>query len=199
MGERESQGLSWITPDGKRIGAQEAEEILLGRVRQCEGALQGAVAELVHLYATTGRPHLVAEHIERFIACVSDPGRKAAGFVRMGVLMEEIQDFTSAASYYRMALALEPMGSDIWYWIHNNLGFSLNQLEKYGEAEVFCRAAIGIDPGRHNAHKNLGVSLAGQGKRLEAAKAFVTATLTNPADPRALAHLEELLAEHPTS
>ena len=43
-----------------------------------------------------------------------------------------------------------------------------------------------IDPSRPNAHKNLGISLAGQSQYREAAQCFVTATQVNAADPRAL-------------
>ena len=87
-------------------------------------------------------------------------------------------------------------GERHWYLLNNNLGYSLNQLGRHGEAESYCRAAIAIDAGRHNAHKNLGLSLQGQGKYLEAAQCFLQATQAAPDDLRALGHLEDLLAQH---
>ena len=80
--------------------------------------------------------------------------------------------------------------------LNNNLGYSLNQVGRHGEAEACCRAAIAIDAGRHNAHKNLGISLEGQGKYLEAAQCFLKAAQAAPDDLRALGHLEDLLARH---
>jgi len=49
---------------------------------------------------------------------------------------------------------------------------------------------------RHNAHKNLGLNLQGQGRYLEAAHCLLRVAQTAPQDLRALAHLEDLLAQH---
>lgn len=57
--------------------------------------------------------------------------------------------------------------------------------------------AISLDARRHNAHKNLGVSLSGQGRYSEAAWRFLRAAELCPRDPRAAEHLFELLASHP--
>ena len=83
-----------------------------------------------------------------------------------------------------------------WHFLNNNLGYSLNQIGRHGEAEAYTRAAIAIDPGRHNAHKNLVISLQGQGNYLEAPRSFLRATHAQPDDVRALDHLEDLLAKH---
>jgi tetratricopeptide (TPR) repeat protein len=68
----------------------------------------------------------------------------------------------------------------------NNLGFALNQLGRYADGEALSGQAIALDPRRANAHKNLGLSLQGQGHVVEAARAFVTATQVGPSDDRAL-------------
>jgi hypothetical protein len=62
---------------------------------------------------------------------------------------------------------------------------------------MHCRAAIGIDPGRQNGHKNLGVALQGQGRYCDAARSFILATMACPQDGRALGLLEELVAAQP--
>ena len=53
-----------------------------------------------------------------------------------------------------------------------------------------------MDPRRHNAVRNLGLSLQGQGRYSEAAKAFMAAVNLCPDDLRAYVHLEDLLYSH---
>jgi tetratricopeptide (TPR) repeat protein len=115
----------------------------------------------------------------------------------MGANAEKQQDFGAAVRFYREALAMEPMRNDVWYFIHNNLGFSLNTLGHFTEGEQYCRNAIEIDPTRCNAHKNLGFALAGQRQHRKAAGCFVTAAQVNAADARSLRLLQEMLREHP--
>ena len=62
----------------------------------------------------------------------------------------------------------------------NNLGFALNRLGRYADGEALCRQAIALDPRRASAYKNLGLSLQGEGRVVEAARAFVTATQVGP-------------------
>ena len=78
-----------------------------------------------------------------------------------------------AEQFYRQALSMEPTSSLLWYFIHNNLGFSLNQLGRFEEGETCCRRAIGINAQRSNGHKNLGLSLQGQGRYREAAESLL--------------------------
>lgn len=135
--------------------------------------------------------------LEKIIVVVSDkPASLATSYMKLGIIYERLIDFERAEAAYRSALLLEPTDKQEWYFAHNNLGFSLNQLERYEEAEVYCRQAIEIEPARHNAYKNLGVALAAQGEHAEAAKLFVRATILCPHDGRALSHLEQLLDEH---
>jgi len=64
-------------------------------------------------------------------------------------------------------------------------------------AEICCRAAIALDPARHNTHKNLGLALAGQGRHVEAARCLLEADRRCPPDTRARGHLTLRLAENP--
>jgi tetratricopeptide (TPR) repeat protein len=84
-----------------------------------------------------------------------------------------------------------------WYFINNNLGFSLNTLGQFAQGEIYCRKAIEVNASRPNAHKNLGIALAGQGEHREAARSFVAATQANAADARAFRLLQDLLRQHP--
>lgn len=84
----------------------------------------------------------------------------------------------------------------MWYFLLNNRAYCLNQIGEHQEAGTYAQAAIGIDPGRHNTFKNLGVSLQGQGRFVEAAENFIRAAKMAPTDTRALAHLEELISGH---
>jgi tetratricopeptide (TPR) repeat protein len=111
--------------------------------------------------------------------------------------MEQAGDYPSAIRFYREAFAMEPASNDVWYFINNNLGYSYSQVEQHAEAETFCRAAIAINPDRHNAYKNLGIALQGLGKHREAAMCLVTATQKNASDARAAEHLRRLLEIHP--
>jgi tetratricopeptide (TPR) repeat protein len=102
----------------------------------------------------------------------------------------------AAVASYSRAFALPAREDSIWYLLNNNLGYSLNRIGRHAEAEAYCRAAIAIDPERHNAHKNLGLSLQGQGRYLEAARWLLAAARLAPNDVRALNHLEDLLGQH---
>ena len=71
---------------------------------------------------------------------------------------------------------------------------------RFAEAEPLAREAIAIDPKRHNAHKNLGLALMGQGRLSAAAGSFNIARVLCPHDERAthyLAMVEERLRGTP--
>jgi tetratricopeptide (TPR) repeat protein len=133
----------------------------------------------------------------QLLPLIPDAEGKARWLLGFGVDMELAGHYASAIGYYREAMAIEPTSPETWYFIHNNIGYSLNQLGRFGEAETYCRTAIGILPERHNAHKNLGLALAGLDRRREAAQCFIEATRVCPENPRSCAHLEDLLEEHP--
>jgi tetratricopeptide (TPR) repeat protein len=185
-------------PDGPLIemSAAEMEQTLLKRLEKQKEQPTDALWELARFYQQS-------KQIEKGLACLRqileylpDPEKKAGCVLAMGQMMESANDYASAVRYYKEALALEPVQTAPWYFINNNLGFSLNTLGHFSEGEVYCRKAIEIDPTRPNAHKNLGISLAGKGQYREAAQCFVTATRVNAADPRALRLLQDLVKEH---
>ena len=70
------------------------------------------------------------------------------------------------------------------------------QLLRRLEARGGSCGEMEVEPGRPNAHENLGLALLGQGKRAAAARAFIAAVRANASDPRAARHLEELVDAH---
>jgi tetratricopeptide (TPR) repeat protein len=182
--------------NGKTVSVEEAEKILLTRLAQSEAELERAMMDLVIFYSRTGRQELSLPYLQRLLDNTGNPEKKAHYFLKLGQLMEKLHNFEAAITFYSQAFSLEPVNSEVWYFINNNLGFCLNQFGRFGEAEAYCRAAIQVDPERQNAYKNLGCALEGLGRASAAAQAYIQAVQANPADPRALRHLEKLVAGH---
>jgi tetratricopeptide (TPR) repeat protein len=184
-------------PPGKRVTKDEAEVLLQARLREKQAEFEVAIWRLVEFYSKTKRQRTAWKYVGVLMSLTDDAEKQAYYWLTLGRLMEQIKDYRGAIDYYKQALSMEPAQSETWYFINNNLAFSLLQIGLFEEAEPYCRAAIKIDPSRHNAHKNLGISLQGRGKNPGAALSYLQAIRTNSADPRALAQLESLLAEHP--
>jgi tetratricopeptide (TPR) repeat protein len=126
-----------------------------------------------------------------------DEDHLAACILAKGCLQEKMGDYRRACEAYRAAFNLPIRNNETWYFLFNNLGYSLDMVGEYEEAEGYCRAAIILDPERHNAHKNLGLALEGLKRFVEAADCFIRGTICCPEDPRALAHLKAMLERHP--
>ena len=122
--------------------------------------------------------------------------KRAECFLLLGVECENADDHETAVNLYRLGIDCCPSEIGTRYFLHNNLGYCLNRLGRHDVAEKMCLAAIGIDPRRFNAYKNLGLARQGQGRHPEAAALFLKATHIFPFDPRSLNHLEEILADH---
>ncbi len=180
------------------LSFDEAEKRLLRRLEDERDHPEESIWQLVLLYSQAGRQDVAETYLRRLIdRGGADPETRGAQLLALGQLGEQRSDFEGASSYYRLGLACEPEAPDTSFFLRNNLGYCLNVLGQHAEAEQLCRAAIRIQPNRPNGHKNLGIALAAQGRVDDAARAFVDAVRANAADPRALRHLEELLAKHP--
>jgi tetratricopeptide (TPR) repeat protein len=184
-------------PDGEALTFAEIEERYLKQLEESERKLVQSLTELAKLYSQATLHDEACRCIERLIALSNDPEQHGSYYLSLGCFMEKIGDYKGAAKFYGQALALEPCRTSTWYYIHNNLGFSLNQLEDYDAAIPYLRRAIEIDPGLPNAYKNLGLALEAKGSYCEAAELFITATQTDAADSRSLGHLENLISSHP--
>lgn len=175
----------------------DLEQWLLARLAEPQadrGTLQRMLASF---YCETGRYDRSQAVLEALVSETNDVEQQAGLLLSLGQVTEKKKDFTTALAVYGRAQALEPLHPKVRYLIHNNQGYCLIQLERYEEAETHCRIAIALNPVRHNAHKNLGLALAGQNQSVEAVESFVQAVHANPNDPRALRHLEDLIAQYP--
>ena len=152
---------------------------------------------MAQFYKLSKQHEKAVERLRLLLERLPDPEEKANCVLTMGQAMEQVGDYPAAVRYYKEALALEPTHTFTWYFINNNLGFSLNTLGQFAEGEIYCRRAIEIDPNRPNAYKNLGIALAGQGQYQAAARCFVSATQANAADGRAFRLLQDLVKQHP--
>ncbi len=153
--------------------------------------------ELAYFYGRIGREEKALKYLERLVANSDDPEKRAEYFLKMGANMEGLKNYDAAIFYYSQGFSLEPENTITWYLINNNLGYCLNQFDRFTESESYCRSAIKIDPERHNAYKNLGISLVGQGQNAQAALNYLKATLIEARDLRAFKLLEQLFDNHP--
>jgi len=122
---------------------------------------------------------------------------KARCYLALGQLAELRRKYEVALDFYEKGLALQPVEKTTTYFLDNNAGYCLNMLGRHQEAEVLCRKAIEIDVSRHNAWKNLGVSLEAQDDSMGAASAYVEATKIAPGEPRAFVLLQRLIEANP--
>lgn len=181
----------------RRVSVEEAEAILVERIRMAQKALDDAVWNLVVLYNRTGQKEKARQYLEQLLASTEDPGVRALFLLSLGQLLEGLDDLAGAIEAYNQALALEPAKREVWYLINNNLGYCLSQVGRHAEAETLCRRAIEIDPVRHNAYKNLGIALEGLDRLAEAARYYRRAAAICPSDTRAQRRLDALLAQNP--
>jgi Flp pilus assembly protein TadD len=187
-------------PEGTPITGDELERLLRARVAESpEGSGEHAAAlwQLMRLMSMTGRQTEGLEILDALLGSAADLATRAEITLAMGQLMEGLGDFKAASATYSRGVTLEPIDPLVCYFLHNNLGYSLNQMGDHIAAERWCRAAIQIDPQRFNAHKNLGVACQAQGSYVEAARSFIRAAHCEASDPRAAIHLRALLEAHP--
>jgi tetratricopeptide (TPR) repeat protein len=136
------------------------------------------------------------KYIEKILPLVDAFSDKAECFLKMGQALEQVRDYAAAQEAYARAFDFPREENTTWYFLNNNRAYCLIQTGRCTEAEPFCRAAIRIEPKRHNAHKNLGIALQSLGRLGEAVKSFIRATKLRPEDVRALALLDELFRCH---
>jgi tetratricopeptide (TPR) repeat protein len=182
--------------DGKPITIEDAEKHFLAKLKDPNENHKAVRLELMRIYRSMGRVVEAMSYAEEYLAETQNVEEKAEAYFTLGQAMERIDDFESAVRFYMLALELEPRHKFQRYFIRNNIGFSLNQLDRYLEAEKYLCEAIAIDTTHANAYKNLGMCLAGQERYAEAAKSFISAVQANASDSRALRHLEKLAEQH---
>ncbi|MBZ0268934.1 tetratricopeptide repeat protein, partial [bacterium] len=183
---------------GRPPSAADVEGALLSRLGAGSEDPREIMWQLVCWYRRSERFEDALAFARKLAALADNPGERGLQLFTMGQIHECAGDYAAAAARYREAAGHEPADPNVWYLIHNNLGYCLAVLGHFTEAEEWCRRAARFDHGRANAHKNLGLALVAQARWVEAAEAFLLAAETDPADPRALQHLEDLLGSRPT-
>ncbi len=195
--EQDEDFDGFITRDGELVSIQDTEKVSAIFLKTVD--LDSAVGILWRLAAECqkgGHNRSCCEYIEKILPLLDTPDKKAECFLHMGGALERARDYEAAYKAYSRAFDMPKQRNDTWYFLNNNRGYCLNQIGRHIEAEKYCRAAIRINRSRHNAHKNLGVALAGQSRCVEAAKEYIRATRLCPSDSRALALLDDLFAEN---
>lgn len=199
--EANSESLSQKSPT---TGSEPVElpfagvkRLLLTHLQDSSKDRKLTLKQLAHVHAEARHYDQALDYLRQLIPLELDLEQRAACVLAMGALAEKQEDFEAAVKFYRHALSMEPERNDVWYFVNNNLGFSLNKLGEFAEGEKFCRAAIEINGSRSNARKNLGIALEGQGQFVEAAKSYIMATRVAPGDARSLGLLKKLLQRHP--
>jgi len=189
----------WLTPGGKLISIDDVDGMLSFIAGRHEDP--GHVADFLRGIAfeciDKGKLETARAYLEKVLLLIDSPSERAECLLHTGLVLEGMGNYAAAAEVYSRAFELPRESDETWYFLNNNRGYCLNREGRFAEAEGYCRAAIEIDPERHNAYKNLGLALHGLGRHVEAARNFIHATLALPTDPRALAHLEQLLSDHP--
>lgn len=183
-------------PDGEYVRLDDLDGMERALARLYGGAaveVQRGLRELALDLAKQHRDAAARRFLERARALnggEDDAPRQA----QLGLQFEEIHRFDFAAECYVLARATSRRDTGYWYFVHNNHAYCLAMLERLAEAEEMARLAIEIDPMRHNAHKNLGLALMGQGRLTEAAESFRRARDIRPSDRRAAQYLAALEA-----
>ncbi len=200
MGETESYGDfdGFIMPDGEMVPIQDTDRMfsIIVKGRESRDQITEFLWDLAKECWNSGYFKAAYDYLGKILSLVDDPREKAACLLSMGRAMEQLSDYQAAVEAYSRAFELPQEQNENWYFLNNNLGYCLNQVGRHQEAEKYCRAAIDIEPRRHNAWKNLGIALQGRGFYIEAALNLIRATNLCPTDSRALGHLEDLIAGH---
>ena len=186
-------------PEGEvvELTAKGMECLLLKELQEAKADPTEPMWKLAIFYRSQGNLDRAIALFRDLLLRVPDLESKAQLIFSLGQTAEKSGDFELAVRFYREALGMEPCSPFTWYFIHNNLGYALNQLGRYAEGADYCRRAITISEQPPNGHKNLGLALIGLGRYREAAEAFIRATQADASDARSLRHLEALLSEHP--
>lgn len=144
-----------------------------------------------------GRFGAACAYLEKSLPLIDSASETASCLLTIGLAWEHSGDYKTARAAYQRAFTLPQEKNDTWYFLNNNPAFCLSKEGRHKEAEQHCRAAIEIDRKRHNAIKNLGVALEGQGRYVNAARNYMRAARLHPADTRAAGLLERLIDAHP--
>jgi tetratricopeptide (TPR) repeat protein len=101
---------------------------------------------------------------------------RATTLLKEGIDKGAAGDLAGARLALTSVLAMDPRQYDAWY----NLGNVHFHEEQYERAAACYRTALGIDPGNHPSHYQLGVALEAAGRPRDALAAYREAVRTSP-------------------
>ena len=115
------------------LSSAEAEKILLKQLDEPKADPTQALWNLAQFYKLSRQHEKALERLRQLMERLPNPEDKAECVFTMGQSMEQVGDYPAAIRYYKEALTLEPTKTFTWYFINNNLGFSLNTLGRFSE------------------------------------------------------------------
>jgi tetratricopeptide (TPR) repeat protein len=186
-------------PPGFPPPEQETEKILLDRLRASttEEDYFRWLLFAVGFYRGMQKSDSAKALLQLFLKSSTNTEQNAHCHLALGQIATDEQHLEIAVTHFAAALELKPSKKKVEYVLLNNIGYCLNALGQYVEAEVYCRQALQIDSMRSSAYRNLGISLEGQANLQAAAWALVEATKVDTTDDRARNLLKKLIAVNP--
>jgi tetratricopeptide (TPR) repeat protein len=181
------------------IPEQDTEQLLLERLEnsKCEDDYFRWLLFVVGFYRGVQKADAATALLRRFIETTDSNEQKAHCYLTLGQIVTDEQRFDAALGHFQSALGFDPKKKKIVYVLHNNAGYCLNKLGRYVEGERHCRMAIETNWTRASGYRNLGVSLKGQSKIIEAVWALVEAAKLDASDDRARLLLRAVMVENP--
>ena len=181
------------------VPEQDTEKLLLERLEnsQSESDYFRWLLFVVGFYRGIQKVDAATALLRRFIETNNNDEQRAHCHLTLGQIATDELRFDAALGHFKTALGLNPKQKRVVYVLHNNTAYCLNMLHRYTEGEGHCLIAIEINWTRASGYRNLGVSLKGQGKIVEAVWALVEATKLDVSDERARLLLRTLIAENP--
>jgi len=200
-----SMALSMSSTDKKNVSqassepSQDTEGLLLDRLKnsKSEDDYFRWMLFVVGFYRGINKIESATGLLEGYIQMSKNPEQSAHCHLALGQIATDEQKLEIALSHFSAALELAPKKRKVGYVLHNNIGYCLNNLGRFVEAEKHCRTAIEMDWARASGYRNLGVSLQGQQDLIGAAWALAEAVKADPADNRARQLLDRLLSDYP--
>jgi tetratricopeptide (TPR) repeat protein len=165
-----------------RLGEAEAEFRELLRMRPGDADAHGLLAE------TLFKEGKYEDAIGHYQALLKVMPRFAAALTSLGISSIALGRVDEAIAYFRRAIDIDHSGS-----AERNLARALLEKRDYQEAAVHADRAVTLLPDDSVAHDELGLALAGQGKRDAAILEFRRSLQLDPNDPEVREHLAAAL------
>ena len=156
-----------------------------------------ALKNISAVYSYDERHEEALKLVEDYINTDSSISFKIELLLLQGRIAEQMCDYNIAIKCYQKALGYGRQSGMEYYFVYNNLGFCYNFEKDFDKAERACSEAIGINPDRYNAWKNLGVSMECRGKYKDAVRYFMKAAYLSKGETRTMMHLHRLLRRSP--